>query len=170
MHMSDMTRLEDMSETERQSWMTLIVDVFVFLWFLKQTTHSLTSLTLRETGASDLMGIYIGLIIVTIILHAVIAAIFETRKRRDHTTAKDERDIDVQRKGAAAGFWVFAVAINVIIFTLLFEYAGDGTVFDGYVSPISVLAPPAMFFALMVTAFVADIVKNGTMVLAFRGA
>ena len=115
------------------------------------------------------MGIYIGLIIVTIVLHAVIAAVFETRKRQDHTTAKDERDIEIQRKGAAAGLWVFAVAINVIIFILLFKYAGNGAVFGGYLPPISVIAPPAMFFALMVTTFVADIVKNGTMVLAYRG-
>ncbi|WP_371397091.1 hypothetical protein [Fretibacter rubidus] len=169
--MSDHTKLEDMSETERQSWATLIVDVCVFIWFLKQTTTHIGSLALREMSASDLFGVYVGLIIVTVILHAIIAAVFETRKRKDHTTAKDERDIEIERRGSANGFWVLTIAVNIIIFTLLFEHASaqGADVLAGYAPPFSVLAPPAMFFALMAVIFIGDIVKNATMVLAYRG-
>ena len=171
--MAEITKLEDMSETERQSWATLIVDVCVLAWFLNKTTYSLTSLTLRETQAGTLVGIYIGVIIVTIILHSVIAGIFALRERADHSHAKDERDINIERRGAASGYWVVAIAINVIIATLLLEYAaaqGADTVFGDYRSPISVLSPPFMFFALMITAFLGDIVKNAVMVAAYRRA
>ena len=169
--MSDHTTLEDMSETERQSWATLIVDVCVFVWFLKRTTTDIGSLTLREMSARDLFGVYIGLIVVTIILHAIIAAVFETRKRKDHTEDKDERDIDIERRGAANGFWVVTIAINIVIFLLLAEYTTGqgGDVLEGFVPPISVLAPPAMFFGLMAVMFIGDIVKNATMVFAYRG-
>jgi len=167
------TRLEDMSETERQSWATLIVDVCVFVWFLKMTTGGIGRFENRVTEASDLVGIMVGVIITTAILHAIIGAIFEWRKSKDHTTEKDERDLDIMRRGASAGFWVLTIAINIIAFTLLLEYSADTgaqTFWESFSIPLSVLSPPSMFFALMVTAFLGDIIKNATMVLAYRGS
>ena len=169
----NITRLEDMSETERQSWATLIVDVCVFAWFLKMMTGGFGRFQLRVSEASDLVGIMIGLIVVTAILHAIIAAIFEWRKDKEDTGEKDERDLNIMRRGASAGFWVVTIAINVIAFTLLLEYSADTgakTFMGDYSPPISVLSPPAMFFALMVTAFLGDIVKNVVMLFAYRGA
>ena len=168
------TRLEDMSEVERRSWATLLVDVSVFIWFWSKMTGGL-SLTLlpklAETSASSLVEIFIGAVIATIVLHAIIASVFAVRAGEDKGE-KDERDIDIERKGAAAGFWVLTVVINIIAVTLLLEYSaqsGGKTILEDYKPPLSVISPPYMFFVLMVLAFVGDIIKNGVMVLAYRG-
>lgn len=172
MTQSNFTKLEDMSETERQSWATLLVDVAVFFWFLRQTLVSFGSFELRPMEASDLFAVYIGLIVVTVVLHIIIESVFAMRRRADDQGGKDERDIDISRRGASAGFWVVTVAINVIIFVLLSEYAkaqGATVLGENFIVPLTVLAPPAMFFALMSVMFIGDIVKNAVMVIAYRG-
>ena len=167
-------RLEDMSEVERRSWATLIVDVAVFIWFLGKMTPGFNFFNnprLSETGASSLVGIYVGVIIVTIILHAVIASIFAVRAGEDKGET-DERDVDISRKGAAAGFWWVTVGVNILAGALLLQYAaasGAETFMGGLGGSFPVIEPPYMFFALMVLAFVGDIVKNAVMVLAYRG-
>lgn len=171
---SDFTRLEDMSEVERRSWATLLVDVCVFIWFWNKMTGGMSFLSipkLAETQASSLVSIFIGAIIVTVVLHAIIASVFAMRAGEDKGE-KDERDIEIERKGAAAGFWILTICINIIAVTLLLEYSAqsDGkTILEGYKPPLSVISPPYMFFALMVVAFVGDIVKNAVMVIAYRG-
>lgn len=168
------TALEDMSEVERRSWATLLVDVTAFIWFWKKMTGGFVFTAapkLAHTQASDIVGIFIGVIIVTVVLHAVIASVFALRAGEDKGE-KDERDIEIERKGAAAGFWVLTIVINIIAVTLLLEYSAgstEGTVVEGYNPPYSVISPPYMFFALIVLAFVGDIVKNAVMVIAYRG-
>ena len=168
------TALEDMSEVERRSWATLLVDVAVFIWFWKQMTGGFAFIAapkLAHTQASDIVGIFIGVIIVTIVLHAIIASVFALRAGEDKGE-KDERDIEIERKGAAAGFWVLTIVINIIAITLLLEYSAvsaEGTFVEGYEPPYSVISPPYMFFALTTLAFIGDIIKNATMVIAFRG-
>ena len=160
-----MTRLEDMSETERQSWMTLLVDAAVFIWFVNKMTYGrLPNLSLETIPPSGLMKIYIGVIVVTIILHAVIAGLFAARRRSDHSTEKDERDVKIDRKGAAYGFGFLAVMINIVTFMYLFENTVEG--YDFWLSLNNV---SHMFFVLLAMAFVGDIIKNTVMVLAFRG-
>jgi len=168
------TRLEDMSEVERRSWATLLVDVSAFLWFWKKMTGGFAFTAapkLAHTQASDIVDIFIGVIIVTVVLHAVIASVFAMRAGEDKGE-KDERDIDIERRGAAAGFWVLTIVIHIIAVTLLIEYSagsGEGAIVEGYDPPYSVISPPHMFFALTVLAFVGDIVKNSVMLLAYRG-
>lgn len=160
-----MTKLEDMSETERQSWMTLLVDVSVFIWFVSKMTYGrFPNLSLETISPDGLMKLYISVIVITLILHAVIAAIFAARRRSDHTEEKDERDILIDRKGAAYGFGFLAVMLNIVTFMYLFENTVDG--YDFWLSLNNV---SHMFFVLLSLAFVGDIIKNTVMVLAFRG-
>jgi len=93
-----MTRIEDMSEGERQAWITLIADGAVFAWFLQKTTIGL-SLKLIHTNIEEFGSILIGVVIMTIIVHAVIASIFDLRKRKGDIEI-DERDVEIERKGA----------------------------------------------------------------------
>ena len=105
------------------------------------------------------------MIIMTIIIHIVISVIFAARlKREDHEI--DERDRDIERKGDRNGFWVFVIFVNIIIFTLLFEYSYPDP--KNYAPPFSVITPPLMFFALMATAFIADMAKRATMIWDYR--
>lgn len=161
-----MTMIADMSEPERQSWVTLMADVCVFSIFLKaMTSGSLpTDISINTHGASDLVGVYISIIVATIIIHAVIASIFALRGKAEGFE-RDERDVEIERKGARNGFWIVSIAINIIIFQLLVENSLPGD----YQPLFSVLSPSHMFFALMGTMFLGDIVYRTTMVLAYRG-
>lgn len=160
-----MTLIEDMSETERQSWMTLMVDVCVFIWFVgKMTYGSFMNWSLETHSPGGLVSIFVGVIVVTIILHAVIAGVFEMRKRADHSEEKDERDINIARRGAAAGFAFLAIAVNVIAAQIIIENS-----IEGYEFWLSLKNTSHMVFVLLGSAFIGDIIKNGVMVYAYRG-
>lgn len=176
-----MTLIQDMSEQERQSWMTLFADVCVFTVFWKKMVHGKS---IANYDPSSLMGVYIGIIVLTIVIHVIIASIFALRTPKNDS-GKDERDIEIERKGARNAFWVVSILINIIIFTLLMENS-LGSEYQGIFSQLfsafnqngdwsdktnimSLLTPSHMFFALMGTAFVGDIVYRATMVLAYRG-
>lgn len=157
-----MTLVENMSEPERRSWANLIVDVAVFYIFLKSM--------LRKGGVenltgSELVGLYVWIIVATIVLHAIIAAIFATRVKSSGYES-DERDVEIERKGARNGFWVVGIAINIIIFMMLMENTFPGEYRP--ISGLSFLLPSHMFFALMGAMFLGDIVYRATMVQAYR--
>jgi hypothetical protein len=157
-----MTLIQDMSETERRSWANIIVDVAVFGYFFRAMTHNFK---LVMTTPGDLMSLYIGVIIATIIMHAIIAGIFATRSKSMDTSI-DERDRLIERKGNHSGFIFLAIAVHVIIFGLLFEY----TYPEAYQPPVSIIAPASMFFALMCSTYIADIIKHSVMILSYRGS
>lgn len=161
-----MTRIEDMSEPERQSWATLIADICVFSVFLKSMMGGRfpSNFHINTHSAGELVGLYIWIIVVTIIIHSVIAGIFAIRVKSGGYE-RDERDIEIERKGARNGFWLVSIAINIIIFQLLVEHSLP----SDYEPLFSVLTPSAMFFALMGTMFMGDILYRATMVLAYRG-
>lgn len=157
-----MTRIEDMSDMERQSWITLLADTAVFAYFVRKMTDGFGVICHTPEG---LMKIYVTVIIMTVIIHAVISAIFAVRlKRDDHEV--DERDRDIERRGERNGFWVFVIFVNIIIFTLLFENSYPNP--KDYDPPFSVITPPFMFFALLATTFVADITKRASMIWDYR--
>ncbi|MCF6292713.1 MAG: DUF2178 domain-containing protein [Robiginitomaculum sp.] len=157
-----MTLVENMSEPERRSWVTLIVDMLVFSVFLKKM---LGWGGVENLSAGELIKLYIFIIIASIILHAIIASVFASRVKSSGYES-DERDVEIERKGARNGFWVVCTAINVIVFMFLME-----NTWPGEYNPIlglSFLTPSHMFFVLMGTLFLADIVYRATMVQAYR--
>ncbi len=163
-----MTLIEDMSETQRQAWVTLIVDVFVFVYFLKNIMTAGSIDTLSASGLSKLM---IGVIITTIILHAVIASVFAMRKQGEDEDIKDERDIRIERKGATFGFYFLAVFMNIIIGHIVIQNGLDNlpNATEGYAGPFDYTNTSHLVFALTCAAFIGDIIKNSVMVLAYRG-
>ena len=164
-----MTLIEDMSETQRQAWVTLIIDLFVFIYFLRTMTTSRSIDTLSANGLGSLM---IGLIIMTIILHVVIAAVFAARGRSDDEGLKDERDVRIERKGATYGFYFLAIFMNIIIGHIVIQNGFDNlpNTTAGYVGPFDYTNTSHLVFALTAAVFIGDIIKNGVMVLAYRGA
>ena len=157
-----MTLIEDMSEMERQSWITLLADGAVFAYFLQKSTHGL-SLKLAHTDMAEFGAIILGVVIVTIIAHSVIAATFDLRKRKE-PYEKDERDIQIERKGAHWGYRLMQYGVGGIIVTM-FLHAGIGA---AYTPPISISSTAEIIFALMVVSYVADLVKHGIMLWAYR--
>jgi len=119
----------------------------------------------ENLSAGELIELYIFIIVASIILHVIIARVFASRVKNSGYES-DERDLEIERKGARNGFWVVGTAINIIVFMFLMEnrFPGDYSPIPG----LSFLTPSHMFFVLMATLFLADIVYRATMVQAYR--
>ena len=159
-----MTLIEDMSETQRQSWITLLADGAIFIWFWQKMTHGL-SLQVVHNNIEEFGALIIRVIIITLILHAIIAAIFDLRKRKE-SYEKDERDIQIENEGAHAGYRVYYFGIGGIIF-MMFPHIWLG---KDYTPTFSIRTPVEIIFALMMVSYAADLIKHGVMIRAYRGA
>ncbi len=157
-----MTKIEDMSEPERQSWITFMADGAVFIYFWQKMTQGF-GFQAQHFEPAQIGSIFARVVIITIILHVIISLIFEARKRKE-PYEKDERDLNIARKGDRNGYWLMQAGIGTIIVTFLFQYL----IGSDYKPPISVKDPVDMLFALMVVSYVADLAKHGTMLLAYR--
>jgi len=167
-----MTYIEDMSETQRQAWITLLVDTAVFVVFIKGMTSGLSIDTLSAAGLSKFV---LGLIVTTVILHIIIQSVFAGRTRleneADDRGLKDERDIRIERKGASYGFYVLSILISILIGHIVIqnglesipEIAGKQQSFFDYTNTSHLV------FALILAAFIGDMIKNAVMILSYRG-
>jgi len=156
---------DNLSAGERYAWATLIASGVVFFTFWGRMWDGLQ---MRDLGAGDLLGLYLRIIITFVVLHIVIAVVFAAKRGKPaedgEIIERDERDMDIERRGNRAGFWTLAIIVEVVIFMLLFENAYPGD----YVPPISVVSASGMFFALMGAVLLADIIKRVTMITAYR--
>lgn len=157
-----MTRLEGMSEPERQSWLTLLADgaVFIYLWQAMTQGFGFQAQTFSPAQIGE---IFLGMIIMSIILHAVIAGIFDMRKRKEAFT-KDERDLRIAAIGTRVGYYGLYFGIGFVIITLLTQY----TMEDRYKPPLSVIEPVEMLFALCVICYVVDLTKQAVQIYHYR--
>jgi len=138
------TRIEDMSEAERQSWITLLADGAVLIYFCRaMTTGSIWVPDHYEPAA--LGEIFIGLVIVTIILHAGIASVFA-------------------RRGSRNGYGVLQFGLGIIIISILVGYAAG----DGFEGMIKLQTPVQIIFYLTALSYIADLVKQGSMIIDYR--
>ena len=157
-----MTTIEDMSETQRQSWITLLADGAVLMWFWKKMTYKWQ--LYPETMSLEAFGeLIIGLIILTIILHAVIASIFDIRKRKGDV-GRDERDVNIMRNGAHTGYRFLQFGIGVIILGIFLSH-GLG---EDYQSPYRMETPVQIIYYIMIVSYIADLIKHGVMIHAYR--
>lgn len=157
-----MTKLEDMSEPERQSWITLLADGAVFLYLWQAMTQGY-GFKAQSFSPSEIGGLFVNVVIVTIILHTAIALIFEMRKRKDPFT-KDERDIRITAKGAHVGYSALQIGVGIVLISLLFQYLAG----DRYQGPVSVIKPVDMVFALCVISYGADLLKQAVQIYHYR--
>jgi len=156
------TKIEDMSEPQRQAWITLLADGAVFVYFWSKTTIGLSP-QLIHTNMDEFGEIILSVVIATVILHAVIASIFDMRKRKE-PYEKDERDITIERKGAHWGYRLMQWGVGGVIITLL----AHNLIGIDYKPPVSIQKPAEIIFALLVVSYVADLMKQGIMIWAYR--
>jgi len=167
-----MKYIEDMSPAEAYSWVSLLATGIIFAYFYQKMTYG--GYKVVEYSSGTLMEIFVGLIIMTIVIHAIIAGIFAAKRKTNideldfEPREKDERDIQIEHKGERYSHWFIYAAVNVIIFQLLFENSFGGGAPGEYTAPFSVLGPSKMFFALMASLFIGDIIKRVTMVMEYR--
>lgn len=157
-----MTKLEDMSEPERQSWITLLGDGAVFLYLWHKVTQGY-GFKVQSFSPSEVGEIFVSVVVVTIVLHTAIALAFEMRQRKDAFT-QDERDVRITARGTRVGYSALQIGIGVLIVTLLLQY----TVGDDYQGPVSVIKPAEMLFSLCVISYVADLMKQAVQIYHYR--
>lgn len=162
-----MIKIADMSETERESWIVLLADGAVLIWFLQKMTTS-WSLVPNKMDMKAFGEVVIGLIIVTVILHAVISAVFDFRSREDENEdgeyEKDERDYAAERKGAHWGYRVMQFGVGAVIIIMLLGSSS----WAEYNVPISIETPVEIIFYLLVISYAADLLKQIVMIHGFR--
>lgn len=165
-----MTYIEDMSETQRQAWITIIVDVMVFVVFWRGMTTAGSIDTLTASGLSKLV---ISLIVITGILHVVIDAVFSARAKAQGggDDLKDERDVRIERKGATYGFYVLSIALSILIGHIVIQNGLDAIpeITDKHQSFFDYTNTSHLVFALILATFLGDIFKNAVMIMSYRG-
>ena len=157
-----MTKIEDMSEPQRQAWITLLADGAVFAYFWSKTTAGFSP-KLIHTNMENFGAIILSVIIATVIVHAVIAAIFDIRKRKE-PYEKDERDITIEQKGAHWGYRLMQWGVGGVICMMFFHHV----VGIANEQPLSLQKPAEIIFVLLVVSYVADLAKQGIMIWAYR--
>lgn len=158
-----MTKIEDMSEPERQAWITLIADGAVFIWFWDKMTVGLSPRPIH-TDMDEFGSVVVGVVIFTIILHAIIASVFDARKRKEKYQ-KDERDSLIEGHASKWGYTIMQWGVGIIIITMFLHTL----IGSHYTPPVSFQKPAEIIFALMVVSYVADLAKHVLMVKAYRG-
>ncbi|MGB3457347.1 MAG: hypothetical protein WBG08_04470 [Litorimonas sp.] len=157
-----MSALDTMSAPERRSWATLIADGLVFIWFWKAVTPVGTWLP-ADRPAEELGGVFFALIIVTIIVHAVIAAMFERRRRTDGVE-QDERDVEVQAHGAKAGYAVMQWGVGILICLTLMGYIAP----ENFEQAVVIRSVVQLLFAMVALAYIADLTRHAVILLRYR--
>ena len=159
-----MSRLAELSEMERQSWATLIADGLLFTWFWKTMAPG-WSLIPRDLDPAQLSSVFVKLVILTIVVHAVIAAVFSFRRNRDEVEL-DERDLDAQAYGSRIAYTAMYLGVGAITLAAL----------SGYILPEEVTTPfrietmVHVIFALVLLSYAADLLRNAAMLLRYDRA
>ena len=153
-----MTSIQDMTKTQRNSWLVLLADGAVFAWFWQKMTVGFSPVPVIA-DMETFGGIVIGIIILTITLHIVISVIFElSHKKTD--SGKDERDVAIERRGAYWGYRILQIGLGIVIVGMVLSarFGSD------YLAPITFSNPVEFIFGLIVTTYVADLTKHAVMI------
>ena len=147
-----------MSSTQRHSWLVLLADGAVFVWFWQKMTVGFSPVLINY-NMRDFGEVVIGIIILTIALHVVISIIFEIQSKTEES-GRDERDINIERRGAFWGYRVLQIGLGIVVVGMLMSSAFGAD----YQAPIQFSSPVQIIFGLIVTSYVADLVKHGVMI------
>ncbi len=156
-----MTRLADMTATQRQSWLVLLADGAVFYWFWQKMTVGF-SLRLIDYDMAQFGSIIFRLIALTIILHVAISITFEIAAKNSDKT-KDERDISIERQGTHWGYRILQFGTGAVVFGILMT----GIFGDDYIAPLNFETPVQIIFALVMISYIADLVKHAVIIYRY---
>ena len=153
-----MTKIQDMSSTQRNSWLVLLADGAVFAWFWQKMTVGLSPIPIAY-DMREFSEIVLGVILLTVILHIVISSIFQIASGSEKS-GRDERDVLIERQGSVWGYRILQIGLGVVVVGMLLSAAVD----EGYNFLIAFSSPVQIIFGLMVASYVADLVKHVVMI------
>lgn len=146
-----------MATYEKYSLASLVTTGLIFAYFCMRM---LDGLHIANHTPAALFWIYITVIVLFVIAEVGNAVIFLARKG----IAEDERDDAIKVKAGRNGDFVIAAGINIVIFTVLANYAFSeygGHKFD-------VTHPPALFFHLSGILIIGTIVERISALVYYR--
>ena len=152
-----MTKIQDMSSTQRNSWLVVLADGAVFAWFWQKMTVGLSPIPIAY-DMIEFGKIVLGVIILTVILHAVIASIFEFATG-SQKSERDERDVLIERRGAAWGYRILQIGVCAVVFGIFWGHVWHESheVTSVFTSHVEII------FGLMVVSYIADLAKHAVM-------
>lgn len=153
-----MTSIENMTSTQRQSWLILLADGAVFLWFWQKMTVGF-SIRPIDFEPGEFGGIIAGVVILTVVLHTAISLFFEIASKQQKSK-RDERDIEIDRRGSHVGYRILQIGVGAVIVAMIMS-SGLPTEFKEH---IQLLTSVQIIFALMVVSYVADLAKHAVMI------
>lgn len=153
-----MTKIQDMSSTQRNSWLVLLADGAVFAWFWQKMTVGLSPIPIAY-DMREFSEIVLRVILLTVILHIVISSIFQIASGSEKS-GRDERDVLIERQGSVWGYRILQIGLGVVVVGMLLSAAVD----EGYNFLIAFSSPVQIIFGLMVASYVADLVKHAVMI------
>jgi len=156
-----MTTLQDMTSTQRHSWLVLLADGAVFAWFWQKMTVGFSPIPI-DYNIEQFGKIVFGIIVLTVVLHVAISIVFEANAKKEKDR-RDERDIAIERRGSHWGYRILQIGLGVVVVGMLLS-ASFG---DDYIAPIQFSTPVQVIFGLIVTSYVADLVKHGVMIYGY---
>ena len=156
-----MTTIQDMTSTQRHSWLVLLADGAVFAWFWQKMTVGF-SLNPIEYEMGEFGEIVFGLVVLTIILHVVISVVFDI-VTKEQKAERDERDIEIERRGAFWGYRILQIGVGLTTVGMLMT----STLGDSFQSSILFETPVQIIFSLVVISYVADLVKHAVMIYGY---
>mgnify|MGYP000430200998 CR=1 FL=1 len=157
-----MSIIADMSEPERQSWVTFLADGLVFIWFWKAVAPG-WSLLPDAFSPEETAGLFLKLVIITIVYHVAISLAFALRRGKGNVE-RDERDLDIQSYGTRVGYLALHFGLGALIVSALLSYI----IGDDYLSPIALTTPFQFIFAMTFISYVADLSRHGAALLRYR--
>ena len=153
-----MTTIQDMTRTQRNSWLVLLADGAVFAWFWQKMTVGFSPIPINY-DIERFGEIVFGVVFLTIVLHIIISIIFDINSRKSDS-GKDERDYIIERRGAFWGYRLLQFGVGCIFVGILMSAA----VGEDYQSRILLSSPVDIIFGLMVISYVADLTKHAVMI------
>ena len=156
-----MTKIQDMTKTQRHSWLVVLADGAVFLWFWQKMTDGLSLMPIIN-DMGEFSEIVFGIIVLTVALHIVISIIFEINSKPE-VSGRDERDVAIERRGAFWGYRILQIGLGIVVVGMLMS----ATLGPDYQATISFSTPVQVIFGLIVTSYVADLVKHGVMLYGY---
>ncbi len=148
------------TRNEVQAWGLLAVIVALSAWFQMRT---MDGWTIVDQPASELLGIYIVVLVVSTIAGILIASA-GAGLARGRRIEQDERDLAIAAKAGRNERYFIIAAVNVLIWQALME-----GVFAGHALPkIDLQSLSTLFFCLFVVLFGGEIVRLVSTIWLYR--
>lgn len=112
-----------MTFQEKSIWVTVVVTVIIFGYYFTQAIIIISNPSIPEVA---LIGLFIGVTVITIIVQIVLQSVLAIANRKDAEKGEDERDKLIELKATRIsyfilifGVWTTCISILIISSTII---------------------------------------------------